>query len=103
MTFHVGQLVVCVDATPCPYFPGSEGGVTLNAVYRVIEATTINDVHGRPTDAVRIDRHNPIHPVTGKMGFHNGMRFRPIIDEPDNAELIERIKQCRPARKPVEA
>lgn len=78
-----GDLVVCVDDAPC-YGCGARPDFKENGVYRVVR-----------TDGVRIGVEGRIHAWHPDAFAH---RFRKLNDEPDNAELIERIKACRPVR-----
>lgn len=93
--FNVGDVVVCVDAAPCRNPEASPTiNLTLHRAYRVsfirpsFEAS--GDYH------ILVDGERP-HGVSryGSLGWDSA-RFRKLNDGDDDAELIARIKNCRP-------
>lgn len=90
-----GDVVVCVDARPHPSFGGS--GLREGCHYRVTA------VGGAGWSDAFPDRRSPGLKIAGVQsgspnGYFSGRRFRKLNDEPDNAELIERIRACKPVK-----
>lgn len=91
MNANPGDLVVCVKRGPWVYESGAPAGV--------------GPVFG---DVLRVRRiglsgQRPVYWLDGWSGeditdSYCASRFRRLNDEPDNAELIERIKSCKPQR-----
>ena len=93
--WQVGDLALCVNDDPCEFYPGSEGGVRKNGIYQVVSVRSLPDVYGRFHIGLRLDRHNPVHPVSGKEGSHHASRFRKIRPHAPDAEDAETIRLMR--------
>lgn len=92
MNFHVGQLVVCVDAGPMKNLGGYRE--VTNPVW--VENLRTGRIY-RITHIVR-GSHNPSYIGIGDSQQKAGgvsERFRPLVSDEDDAELIARIKACR--------
>ncbi len=90
--WQVGDLALCVDDAACPYFPGSKGGIQAGGVYEVRKVKKVKDVIGRLELGLQLDRCNPIHLVSGSVGYHNAIRFRkikPLSPEEHRSAIIE--------------
>lgn len=89
-----GDVVVCVDASTPPKntgFPPIGTLLSERAIYRVTEALNyVSAYDGIPATSVRI----PDYP----RWWFESWRFRKLNDEPDDVELVERIKACKPIR-----
>ena len=83
-----GDLALCVDDDPCPVHPGSEGGIRKGGVYTVLEVRAVAARSGVVLTGLRLDRHNPIHPVSGAEGYQNCQRFVKIT--PPKADEFDR-------------
>lgn len=97
--FQPGDVVVCVNARPCPCYP--EATVPKQgALYRVTEA---QDFHDPNTDqrefCVRVDRDNCVY--RGKVGWYAHWRFRKIDDE-EYPLVLERLKALGKQRELAE-
>lgn len=88
-----GDLARCINADPCPIFPSSVRRVK-GRVYRVVDVMTINDVYGRSQVGLKLDRDNPIHPVTGGEAYSNAICFRPI--KPASRKFTEAMRSLKP-------
>lgn len=90
-----GDLVVCVDV---PDWPFSPAGIGVGRTYRVAE--TFLGMNARYERAMGLTLvgfdHSPMHGIQAS-------HFRKLNDEPDNAELVERIRKCRPIKVGVDA
>jgi hypothetical protein len=88
-----GDVVVCVDDRVSPGSPVVN--VRKGRIYRVsaLGPTLPHDMYGhaRSVFLVAVVARAPT-------GAFAEPRFRKLNDEPDNAELIERIKSCRPMK-----
>lgn len=91
--WKAGDLARCVIDDDCPIFPTSSRRVK-GAVYRVMDVKTINDVYGNPVVGLKMDRHNPVHPVTGEKGYNSHICFRPIL--PAEPAFTEAMRHLRP-------
>lgn len=91
---RAGDVVVCVDDSPCrlPRIAGLPFPYPRGSVWRVLQAKA-----ARSGRVGLILRGGPKPYVAGSVGWHDE-RFRKLNDEPDNIELVERIK--RPVRIP---
>lgn len=87
-----GDLGVCVDDSPCPVYPDSNGGIKLHGFYNIIEVRSLQDKFGRWEVGLRLDRHNPVHPRTGATGFHNACRLRKIHPHTPDEQDEETIR-----------
>lgn len=90
--FKPGDLVVCVDARPhCrdPLAPGLHRG----RCYRVY------DIDREIPSQVWLVEHVGMKARDGRQYSFNRDRFRKLNDEADDAELIERIRKCKPVRE----
>lgn len=91
-----GDVVVCVDAGPSPLrysYPQDAGRLRAGRHYRVTGLRHHNRRPGATLAEVAAD--NPF-------GFYID-RFRKLNDESDNAELIAKIRACKPIRTPTHA
>lgn len=90
-----GDLAVCVDASP-PDYPGLSRRLNRGRVYRItdIVPSPVGSGYG-----VLCDGEPPFQLPRGPRGWRPN-RFRKLNDGTDDAKLIARIKQCRPARIP---
>lgn len=92
----VGDLVVCVDDSPCKCC-GGRPPYALRAHYRVTGFYPGNEKF------LVFAQVNPewLSPECRQHQGHNPARFRPLNDSNDDAELIERIKSCKPVEVPA--
>ena len=91
-----GDMALCVDDSPCAIYPGSEGGIRKGAVYSVMEVRVCKDVYSAEKVGLRLDRHNPIHPVTGAIGYQYHGRFIKVTPDAETLEdrgVIEIMKK----------
>ena len=93
-----GDVVVCVDgsASPEPYV----GEHVVEGTYYRVLGLTEGRLSGTSEHVAGLlifadDKAN-------RIGWRI-TRFRKLNDEPDNAELIERIRKCRPVKTGVSA
>lgn len=96
---QAGDVVVCVDDSPCKS-EGIEGlpwPMRSGSIWRVSRIGLTN--RGQP--GFRLHGEPQFYP--GKRWWVISPRFRKLNDEPDNAELIERIRACKPIRIGVPA
>lgn len=96
-----GDVVVCVDARPC-----SRSAVRFPYRFRGIYRVGAVWVNPPCPDRLHVlmEGEQPYH-IKGDpwpLGWNVG-RFRKLNDGEDDAELIERIKTCRPVRQGVPA
>jgi hypothetical protein len=91
MTFHVGQLVVCVDDRPHPVSGACP--LKLRAIYRIkgIPRVAMCHAFGEVMQGVLVEGVK----APNTTGDFASARFRPLIDQPDDAEIIVRIKRCK--------
>lgn len=93
--WKAGMLAVCVDrethdcGAECDCIYDGAKTPPLNSVRRVVRVTQEWDCLAYPF---------VLHFDDGLCGWAE--RFRPLIDEPDNAEIIAQIKAAKPARIP---
>lgn len=99
MTFHVGQKVVCVDASVSSYF-GTRPPLVRGGIYTV--TAVIPPLAHWPDDAwgLLVAEASPLHPLA--VGFVAN-RFRPIVEKktdiscftallnPSPSKVIERV------------
>jgi hypothetical protein len=98
--FAPGDVVVCVDAKPRPEWVAYLGSANylplrLNAIYRVVGLSR--------RDGLFLAGHAPIICHDGELRGYDANRFRKLNDGTDDAELIERIRNCKPVREGVPA
>lgn len=97
-----GDLALCVDDAQCPIYPGTEGGIRKGGVYHVEIVRVVADFAGRECVGLGLDRCNPVHPASGKVGLHNAIRFRkirPHTPDEQDAETI-RLLTGAPVKEP---
>lgn len=88
-----GDVVVCVDASPCGCC-GNVFNVRVGGAYRIAKLWHLSD---RLNVSLANHNHGAAHislPAT---------RFRRLNDEPDDIALIRKIKARKPARQPIHA
>lgn len=95
--WRAGMLAVCVDATPSPVWGSC--GLVERKIYRVVGIDCVRP-HSLFGEGLCIFVEGAT--IQRRVGHHTA-RFRPLNDAEDDAELIARIKNCKPARKPVRA
>lgn len=92
-----GDLVVCVDASPRQGFRPAPCSFLEEGRYYLIAFA--GQFRGIPGVLLKGDPNNRM-PGYEKTGWHAD-RFRKLNDEPDNAELIARIRKCKPMKTEV--
>jgi hypothetical protein len=86
--FAVGDVVVCVDAKPCPIYGPT--GTTKGAIYRILrEGKSTDKLTGYTGQAVWLDRHNRPDGL-----WHNAICFRHI--QRASADFTALIRQPVP-------
>jgi hypothetical protein len=95
MSAHVwkaGDLARCNNDDACPVYPSASARVK-GAIYRVLEVRAITSLAGNPCVGLKLDRHNPVHPITGEEGYSNAVCFRPILPaEPAFTDAMRSLK-----------
>lgn len=93
MTFHVGQLVVCVDAIGANASQRSLEPLIEGKIYRVLWAGSSR----QGPSALQVQQSD-----IDANGCWKSWRFRPLNDAEGDAELIARIKSAKPQSIPAE-
>ena len=96
--FRKGMAVACVDDHPCACCGHSR--LKVGRVYRIVSVEFGQRVGSNggwntwPAHLVCLD----IGLDCCRSGYWLSERFRPLVDEEDDAELIAKIKACKPVR-----
>mgnify|MGYP006935482359 CR=1 FL=1 len=93
-----GDVVVCVDDRPGS--PPIDPGVRLSRTYRVTAVTHLSAPHtlfGEDGGGLALEG---VRPPDDRQ-FFAAARFRKLNDEADDADLIARIRACKPTRIPT--
>lgn len=95
MAFRIGQKVVCVDASPCPFW----GALPLknNQIYTVVHAEAYGSIQ-----AIELAEVNSPHDTNQ----YRACRFRPVVEQSTDTgmavlrEILDRqtIKECKPVK-----
>ena len=89
------DVVVCVDVAHRGEWPASPiKFVKLGGVYRI---KLVGECRGTPAVQLIGDPNNAVSGYE-RHGYHAD-RFRKLNDGTDDAELIERIRKCKPVRE----
>jgi hypothetical protein len=100
MSFHVGQKVVCVDASPTgKYLPrgvtcsnDDMHGLKLGRVYTVRYVGDFRDLPVCCLDEII----RPVEPLTGKESGYAQARFRPVVErKTDISVFTEMLKRWK--------
>lgn len=95
-SIQAGDVVVCVDDTPCPVY--GPAPLRKGRVYRVVAAEYFQDANTGAA-AYRVQTDRDLHVVHGVTGWYAHDRFRKI--EADDKDFIAQIKACRPKQDRV--
>jgi hypothetical protein len=89
ITFHVGQRVVCVDASPNKRY----GPLRMLKRGRIFVIRAIDDKPGweAPGWGVHLEGIIIIHPDTGREWAMKPSRFRPVVDRPTDIEIFRKL------------
>jgi hypothetical protein len=95
-----GDLVVCVDASPCKCCGINNPSLQIRKVYRVLRITQCRWFDGTAGIALGLAGHRPL---LGHQAAVNAERFRKLNDGEEDQDLIAKIKACKPVRRSVDA
>jgi hypothetical protein len=99
---RAGDVVVCVDASECGDRGTPNSGLLVDGGFYRVSCLGFPVAWAPEGDICCGLILAGIRSVNPDGSFHPD-RFRKLNDEPDNAELIERIRRCRPVKSGVSA